>query len=290
MIRLLTAAVAVAFALTGAADTADEVIARVLENAAKIRAADPQAVPMAFWDFDGTIIKGDVSEGLEENGEVRFRGLVQRTIEEGFNAVYDPKTGWAQYRDHDYPRLCGLGYWLGWPFNAQMFGGRETAPMDAFCRREFALVYRKWYFAFSDRVWRALEKGGVENYVVSASPESFVRNAAESLGVGRERIRGIRVAEFGGRFTTKIIYPLPFEEGKIENVREIVGARPHGVAIAAFGNSYRNDAPFMRYVATQTSLPGGAKGTAVMINGGKPRAGYAEFFIKTDEADVVGDQ
>jgi hypothetical protein len=38
---------------------ADGIIARVLENAAKVRTADPDAVPMAFWDFDGTIIKGD---------------------------------------------------------------------------------------------------------------------------------------------------------------------------------------------------------------------------------------
>lgn len=288
MIRHLLAAVVVVLALTGTADIADDVIARVLENAVKLKAADPKAVPMAFWDFDGTIIKGDLSEGLEENGVYRYHGLVQRTIEEGFTSVYDPKTGWAKYRDHDYPLLCGFGCWLGWPFNAQLFHGKPVAPMDEFCRREINAVYRKWYFAFSDKVWRALEKGGVENYVVSASPESFVRNAAESLGVGRERIRGIRVAEFGGHFTAKIIYPLPFQEGKIENVREFVNARGNGYAIAGFGNSYINDAPFMRYIATQASLPGGAKGTAVMINGGKPRAGYAEHFIKTDQSEVVG--
>jgi len=37
--------------------------ADMLENVAKIKAADPTAVPMAFWDFDGTIIKGDLSKG-----------------------------------------------------------------------------------------------------------------------------------------------------------------------------------------------------------------------------------
>lgn len=42
------------------ADNADDVIARVLENVAKVKAADSEAVPMAFWDFDGTIDEKDV--------------------------------------------------------------------------------------------------------------------------------------------------------------------------------------------------------------------------------------
>ena len=124
--------------LTASADNADDVIARVLENVAKLNAADPEAVPMAFWDFDGTIIKGDVSEGLTEN------------------------------------------------------------------------------------------------------------------------------------------------------VRELVLARPHGVAVAGFGNSYHTDGPFLRYIATQPSLPGGIRATSVMINGGKARPGYTEHFKTIDEKDVIG--
>lgn len=287
--RRLVLAFSVAFAACAAfADNADTVLAQILGNVAKLKAADPQAVPMAFWDFDGTIIKGDVSEGLTENGCVMFKGLVQRTIEEGLSTTYPKDGGWAQYIEKDYPRLCQVGYWLGWPFNAQIYDGVEGAKLDAFCRREYAAVYSKWYFAFSVKVLDALSKAGVENYIVSASPECFVRNAAETVGVPRERIRGIRIVEQGGRLTTQLAYPMPFAEGKIENVREFVLARPHGVAVAGFGNSYGNDAPFIRYIATQPSLPGGAKGTGVMINGGKPRAGYAEHFIKVDEDAVVG--
>ena len=47
---------------------AEPIVKQILENVRRIKAADPAAVPMAFWDFDGTIIKGDVSEGLEEKG------------------------------------------------------------------------------------------------------------------------------------------------------------------------------------------------------------------------------
>ena len=267
---------------------ADGVIARVLENAAKIRAADPEAVPMAFWDFDGTVIKGDVSIGLVENGEVKFKGLIERTIESGLSSAY-AKDGYAQFRDVDYPRLNQFGRWIAWPFLAQMFHGRSAAELDAFCAREAERVYRHWYFAASVKILQALEKAGVENYIVSASPEIFVRNMAGTLGLPRERMRAVRVEIDGGRMTTKVIHPIPAGEGKVENVRQIVLARPHGVAVAAFGNSYSTDGAFLRYVATQPSLPGGAKGTAMMINGNKTVPGYSEHFICVNQDAVVGE-
>ena len=277
------------FVLPAGADVADDVVAQVLANVAKVRAADPQAVPMAFWDFDGTIVKGDVSEGLEENGKVLFKGLVQRTIEEGLSPVYAKGSGLALYQK-DYLRMQEIGRWLAWPYNAQIYPGVPVAKLDEFCRREFDAVYRRWYFRFSVKVLKALEAAGVENYIGSGSPELFVRNAAESLGIPRSRFRGIRVVENGGRMTTQIVYPISFGEGKVETVRELILACPHAVAVAGFGNSYTTDGYFLRYIATQPSLPGGAKGTAVMINGGETKKGFSEHFILLDETEVVGRQ
>ena len=39
---------------------------------------------LAFWDFDGTVMKGDCSEGLRENGEEVFKGLVELGILKGY--------------------------------------------------------------------------------------------------------------------------------------------------------------------------------------------------------------
>ena len=285
---LLGVLAAIAAMAVQAAEThADEIVRRVLENVAKLKAADPAAVPMAFWDFDGTIIKGDISEGLVENGTQRFKGLIQRTIEAGLSTVYAKDGGWEQYK-RDYKRLNEIGRWLAWPYNAQIYDGQDADALDAFCRAECAQVYRKWYFASSVKMMKALEAAGVENYIVSASPEIYVRNAAESLGLGQGRMRAIRVEISGGRMTTRVVHPVPFGEGKVENVRDLVLARGHGVAVAGFGNSYSTDGAFLRYIATQPSLPGGAKGTAVMINGGKIVAGYTEHFITVDQDDVQG--
>lgn len=292
MKKVLTLSVALCWAVVGfgAEDHADRIIAQVLDNVAKIKAADPQAVPMAFWDFDGTIIKGDITGGWDDDSNILYKGLVHRTIEAGLNSVYQGEDGIKQFFEADYPRLRrGIGKWLAWPFLAQMYFGQSAAEVDAFCRGECEKIYRKWYFTSSVKMLRALEKAGVENYIVSASPEIFVRSAAPSLDLPVERFRGIRVHISCGRLTSQIVYPLPDGEGKVENVRDIVLARPHGVAVAAFGNSYSTDGAFLRYVATQPSMPGGAKGTAVMINGRNPVPGYEEHFIKVAQDEVQGE-
>ena len=288
---LLFVAFSTAVACAASESHADAVVARILENVAKIKAASPDAVPMAFWDFDGTIIRGDISEGCEKvDGRLvkLYKGLIERTIEAGLNTVYPAKGGWERYWGRDYPRMNEIGRWLSWPYNAQMYYGQSAAALDAFCEAECEKVYRKWYFASSMKIWRALAKAGVENYVISASPEIFVRNTAKSLGVPSFRCRGIGVKIVGGRLTTEIVYPIPNGEGKVENLREFVLARPNGVAVAAFGNSYSTDGAFLRYVATQASLPGGAKGTALMINGGKTVPGYTEHFITVNQSETEG--
>ncbi len=280
--------------LQAAESHADEVIATVLARVEKLKAACPEAVPMAFWDFDGTLICGDISEGRfenddEQNGRKIYKGLVEETICAGLSPVYRGAAGWTQYHDKDYPRMNEIGRWLAWPYNAQIFAGTRAAELDAFCTKKVNDVYRHHYFATSVKILKALEKAGVENYIVSASPEIFVRNTATSLGLPRERARGIRVAIDGGRMTTRIIYPIPMGEGKIENVREIVLARPNGVAVAGFGNSYSTDGNFLRYIVTQY-LPGGVKGFALMINGGKEPSGFEGLFKLVKQTQLVSEQ
>ena len=73
------------------------VVARILENVRKVRAADSEAVPMAFWDFDGTIIRGDSSIGTAVDETVRYRGLLRAAIEEGFLPMYRGADGYRKW-------------------------------------------------------------------------------------------------------------------------------------------------------------------------------------------------
>ena len=265
------------------------VVARILDNVRKMRAADPEAVPMAFWDFDGTIIRGDSGMGYSEGGVVRYRGLIEEVIDAGFLPMYRGEGGYRKWKQ-DYTRMSEIGPWLAQGYDAQMFAGVSAAEVDAFCAEKIIRNgLHGWYFASSLAIWQALAEAGVENYVVSANIEALVRNAAATLGVPPGRIRGARTELDGGRWTTRLLQPVPYGEGKTDIVRNLVNGRPHGVAIAAFGNSYSTDGPFLRYVATQPSLPGGAVGTAMMINGGDPVPGFGEHFIRVEQTEIAGD-
>lgn len=291
MVAAACAAVCGAFA---AESHVDEVVATVLANVAKLKAAQPDAVPMAFWDFDGTVIKGDISEGMYENepartGKQLYKGLVEETILAGLSTTYRGEAGWKQYSEVDYPRMNQIGRWLAWPYNGQIYAGTKACDLDAFCTQKVKDVYSKWYFSSSVAIWKKLEAAGVENYVISASPEIFVRNTAESLGVTRDRTHAIRIEIDGGRMTTRIVYPVPYGEGKVENIRRLILGRPNGVAVAGFGNSYSTDGYFLRYIVTQ-HLPGGAKGFAMMINGGKEKPGFEGLFKLVRQDETVAEE
>ena len=74
---------------------ADRVVEEILAAVAKLKAVDPEVKPMAFWDFDGTIIRGDISTGLQENGVMRHQGMIHAGILAGFSSVYQGETGAA---------------------------------------------------------------------------------------------------------------------------------------------------------------------------------------------------
>ncbi len=49
---------------------------------------------LAFWDFDGTILKGDSSEGLMEDGKEVFKGLVELGVLNGYSKEYVGEEGY----------------------------------------------------------------------------------------------------------------------------------------------------------------------------------------------------
>lgn len=287
-IRMLFAVSLFALPLAAAEPHADLMVRDILENVAKVKKASPDAVPMAFWDFDGTIICGDISTGHEVDGKRVYSGMFVESAGAGFSGVIKTKEQAQKFLEEDYVRMGkDIGRWLAWPVLGQLFHGADAAALEAYCRDYAVKTLKPWYFTSTIRMMRALEKAGVENYIVSGSPDVFVKAAGEAAGVPRHRSVGIRQRIAGGRLTVQLEYPLSMNEGKIECVREVLNSRAGAVAVAAFGNSYWTDGPFMRYVVTNP-LPGGAKGLGMMINGGKPPKGYEGLFrcVKQSETSV----
>lgn len=270
-----------------AAEThADEVIREIIANVKKIKTVSPDAVPMAFWDFDGTIICGDISIGHTVDGRQVYQGMIAYSAEAGFSSVFKDGAAAEEYLGGMYRKLGeDIGRWISWPSLGQVFHGADAVKLEEHCRDYARRVLKDWYFTSSLRIMRALENAGVENHIISGSPDIFVKAAGAAAGVPRLKSVGIRQRIAGGRLTTQLEYPLSMNEGKVECVREVMNACPGAVAVAAFGNSYWTDGPFMRYVA-EGRLPGGAKAVSMMINGGTPPLEYVGMFRLVEQRET----
>ncbi len=78
---------------------------------------------------------------------------------------------------------------------------------------------------------RALLDARWDVRIVSASAEPLVRAFARRLGLGPERVIGVRLARGpDGRLLPRVEEPFPYAEGKVAAIDRFLGRRPHLVA------------------------------------------------------------
>lgn len=275
-------------------DHAQTIITQILatkEAVIKAEHSSPDdTIFLAFWDFDGTILKGDCTEGLQEDNKTVYKGLAQRTIEAGYSSIYPPKDGTKKFFE-DYRHLEEIGRWLAYPYAVQMLRGASVEDIHKLSKKHFADVLHNYYFTSSVSMIQALESNGVECHVISASADVFLDAAAPTLGLDAAPFNGIEVQTENGRLSEKLVYPVTWAEGKTQKLLSIVEQtkKLHPgkkvLVLAAFGNSFGTDGPFMQYVATQ-ALPAG-KPIAVMINGGEAPTAYKGLFIEVNQTEIT---
>lgn len=247
--------------------------------------APPDARFITVWDFDGTIIKGDCTEGLAGPGG--YRGLAQEAVTAGFSTAYDP-TAYPRFLAN-YERMKERDYQAACLMIPAAFAGARYDDLLGLSRRHFTQVLRHHYFASSRAILDALADKGIETVIISASPDFFVKGAAETLPLPAERIHGITMAVEGGRVTAKPRGVVTYAGGKTMKIHEIVAAlvrtTPHVYVLAGFGNSYHTDGPFLAWIAGQR-LPAGTP-LAVMINGGDEPQEYRGRFMRVNQETVA---
>lgn len=285
------------FSNVGASENhADQLISDILNTRQAIINSTEGVTPnsfvfLAFWDFDGTILRGDCSEGLMDGSREVYEGLAVAAIKAGLSEIYAPQNGaerfWQDYRHME----KHIGEWLAYPFIVQMLRGAKESDVRTLAARHFEKVFRHYYFASSLKILKALEENGIENHVISASADVFVGGAAPTLGLPEGRFNGIQVAIENGRLTEKLVYPVTWSHGKTQKLISIVNAmsrRYQGkkvFVLAAFGDSYSTDGPFMRYVVSQV-LPAG-KPLAVMINAQNAPVEFRGLFIAVRQSEMA---
>jgi len=245
-----------------------------------------RAVFSAFWDFDGTIIRGDCTEGLTENGRQVYAGLAETAIRAGFSTEF-PGDGYPAYEKkyHDIMRRDGKA--AAYSFVPSAFAGADRDELVRLSEKYFESDLKKYYFSASVRIIRRLVENGIAVRVISASPEFFVSASDATLGLDRSFINGMRPVMANGRIARGVERPVPYAGGKTDIIKKIdVSVRASGVRhfiLAGFGNSYESDGPFLSWIASQ-KLPAGAP-AAVMINGGGPPPGYSDRFTSLELAE-----
>lgn len=246
---------------------------------------------ITFWDFDGTILKGDCSEGLEEHGKPIYKGLVQVCIEKGYSAYYK-NNEFKKFQD-TYIHLDNTkGHRVSYAYLPTIFAGAHRDEILNIATMYFTQTLARYYFTSSIAILQKLKENNILIYVISASPEFFVKGASATIGIPQSHMYGIEVVTKNGVLTSIVTKPIPYAEGKTHTLKLIIEKLQnkynthHVYALAAFGNSYSTDGHFLHYIASQT-LPAG-KPVSVMINGGHPPIQYANLFTCVHQDAIIG--
>jgi phosphoserine phosphatase len=276
-----------------------QVIQQVLQTRAAILASQPaetrdRCVFLTFWDFDGTLVHGDCSEGLSAHGKVAYPGLAQVMIERGLSAIYPQEGGFEKFW-RDYTTMSTRhGQWIAYPYIPQMLEGAKADEVLEMSRTHFAEVISKYLVSSSVQIMRTFESRGIESHVLSASAGLFVKGASATLGVPEERIHGIEVRVRDGRLTEELVLPVTWSFGKLDKMREIVAEQERGAGgrsvfvLAGFGDSYRGDGPFLKQIATQ-ELPAGKPLAVFFDSAGEPPE-YRGLFYHVSRGERDGSQ
>lgn len=163
----------------------------------------------AVFDFDQTILRGDISESMLSDLAARRGEPLVAVYEEA--CMRDLRTAYVELVH-------------------TLVAGRTEPEARRMAQSTFEAGVRGGHLgirpAMRELVW-ALQRLGWEVWVVTASPEVLVQAVAELVGVHPSRVVGMR-SEVGpdGRYLPRVLDPVTFAEGKLEAVRAHVGADP----------------------------------------------------------------
>ena len=224
----------------------------------------------AFFDFDGTIVAGDITEGYENH----YVGLAEKAIKAGLAK----EKSFSRFIEK-YEELLQESHEKAYVYVAELFANlteEQYEKLHPLIDEHFAKTLQKHYFHSSIGFLEELHKAGVQIHIVSASPSIFVKAAQKTLPyLPSENFTGINRQRDGrGRLKDPIVN---YGEGKVLRLRRLTTGKNRKVfPLAAFGNSWSTDGPFLKWLARQG-------GVAVMINGKKaPKEKHGCWLVRQE--------
>lgn len=245
------------------------------------------SVFVTFWDFDGTILKGDCSEGLWKGDKTVYPGFVEYGIVHGLSAKYTGHPGFAQFWQ-EYKDSEKQSREQAYIFIPQVFAGNKADHLTAKAEQHFETM-KDYYFRDSIQILRALQKENIRTIVISASADFIVCAGAKSVGIPEHDMHGIEMVQENGILSEEPVLPITYGAGKTHKLQRIIqglkSSYQNIFTLAGFGNSYHTDGDFLLHIV-QGTLPAGQP-RSVMINGGPSPKEYKDQFIEIEYSQTV---
>jgi phosphoserine phosphatase len=245
-----------------------EVIESLVSRAKELKANSPGVSLAFFVDWDGTMIKGDITEGLHQQSSEDYMGLAERAFElkliripEGEKATY------SEYKER-YETLLLESHEKAYAWSSEFFANldaRTKAELEKMVRIQFQQSLGKRVFNVSASIVTALHELGVEVYVISASPSAFVEGTTEVFEwLTLDHVYGINRNRQKGKLTDPVIN---YAEGKVKRIDQILNNKGNTIILGGMGNSWGTDGAFLKEIAERG-------GVSVMFNGGQVLSQY----------------
>lgn len=213
------------------------------------------AHPAAFLDFDGTLICGDITDGLRD-GPDSYKGLLELAILADILPSYKGLDGVKQMLNALLleAQECKVPYIYAAKPVANL-SAKDEAVLQHFVVKELETMVKRYLFAFSKDLFAFFETEGVRPFVVSASPHAFVSELFRYIPVPGENLFGVNLTEKHGR---RVDHIDNHAGGKAERVRDLCSSR-NLYPILSMGNKWSSDGHMLQYVLDN-------EGIAVLVN------------------------
>ena len=216
---------------------------------------NPNTLFLSCWDFDGTLLKGDIGEGLHTEKLHEYYGLVEEAIIRGFIPAYSGQSSLKLFW-HEYKNIAQKNSLLkAYQFLVECLYTIPQNNRDEFkelCKKLVDKHISNYFYAETRSLMIALKKKKIFPVIISASPQILIDSVIHHFPVDPQFAFGV-----GDPAEDKQVFN--YAEGKVARI-ELASKylrdkfNTEVTAIFAIGDSWDNDGAMMREISRKGGL------------------------------------
>jgi len=210
----------------------------------------------AFFDFDGSLIDGDMTEG-KRKGEILYQGLVDRAILAGLIPDFQGEAGLNKFWSY-YDALATEDSYLWVDSLVSAVEKSNEGDFRNFVIHHLKDIVGRNIFSFAREILDFCSGEEIEPFVVSASPHFFVEQLHHCLDLKQENLFGLCVDDIAHN-----------AQGKAKRLNRLCEARSL-FPILALGNKWQWDGLMIQRTCEEG-------GVGILVNETSPKHYQHDF-------------